>query len=62
MSVYDPTENKSIKLQSQNGSGGWVDEFNKNTIYFESNAEGKITGMKIDARNKFVREQNILNN
>jgi transglutaminase-like putative cysteine protease len=62
LSVYDPTENKSIKLQSQNGSGGWVDEFNKNTIYFESNAEGKITGMKIDARNKFVREQNILNN
>ena len=54
--VHDPTENKDVKLQSPNEKGGWLDEFNKNTIYFEKDKEGNVTTLKIDAANKFSRE------
>ena len=54
--VHDPTENKDVKLQSPNEEGGWLDEFNKNTIYFEKDKEGNVTTLKIDAANKFSRE------
>ncbi|MCW9098464.1 MAG: transglutaminase-like domain-containing protein [Ignavibacteriaceae bacterium] len=54
--VHDPTENKDVKLQSPNEEGGWMDEFNKNTIYFEKDKEGNVTTLKIDASNKFSRQ------
>ena len=54
--VHDPTENKDVKLQSPNEEGGWLDEFNKNTIYFEKDNEGNVTALKIDASNKFSRQ------
>lgn len=54
--VHDPTENKDIKLQPPNEDDGWLDEFNKNTIYFEKDNEGKVTVLKIDAVNKFNKD------
>ena len=56
LGVYDPTENKTIKLQPPGEKGGWLDEFNKNTIYFEKDAKGNVTAMNIDAATKFVKE------
>jgi hypothetical protein len=56
LSVYDPTKNESVKLQLPDEDGGWLDEYNKNTVYFELDSEGKATAMKIDAANKFIRE------
>lgn len=56
LGLYDPTQEKTIKLQAPDSNGGWLDEYNKNLIFFESDAEGKVTGLKIDASNKFIRE------
>lgn len=54
--VHDPMENKDVRLQSPNEEGGWLDEFDKNTIYFEKDKEGNVTTLKIDASNKFSRQ------
>jgi tetratricopeptide (TPR) repeat protein len=53
--VHDPMENKDVRLQSPNEEGGWLDEFDKNTIYFEKDKEGNITTLKVDAASKFSR-------
>jgi len=54
--VHDPTENKDVRLQSPNEEGGWLDEFDKNTIYFEKADEGNVTVLKIDTANKFSKQ------
>ena len=54
--VHDPTENKDVKLQPPDEKGGWLDEFNKNTIYFEKDKEGNVTTLKIDAANRFSKK------
>jgi hypothetical protein len=56
LSVYDPTKKETIKLQLPDESGGWIDEFNKNTVYFETGPEGKVTALNVDAATKFNRE------
>lgn len=56
LGMYDPTEDKIIKLQAPDDHGGWRDEYGRNTVYFESDSGGKITGLKIDAGNKFIRQ------
>ena len=56
LGMYDPTEDKIIKLQAPDDQGGWLDEYGKNTVYFDSDSGGKITGLKIDAANKFMRQ------
>ena len=55
--IHDPTKNEDIKLQSPNKEGGWLDEFNKNVIYFDKDAEGNVTVLKVDVANKFTREE-----
>ncbi len=56
LGIYDPTKDKTIKLQMPDDEGGWLDEFGHNTVYFETDPTGKVTGLKIDAANKFIRE------
>lgn len=56
LGVYDPTKDKTVKLQSPDEKGGWLDEFGKNTVYFDTDAEGKVTALKIDTAAKFMRE------
>ncbi|MBK7632023.1 MAG: tetratricopeptide repeat protein [Ignavibacteriales bacterium] len=55
--IHDPTKNEDIKLQSPNEEGGWLDEFDKNLIYFDKDAEGNVTLLKVDVANKFTREE-----
>lgn len=55
LAVHDTIENAKVKLQPPNEEGGWVDEFNKNTIYFERDDEGAVTSMTIDSTNRFRR-------
>ncbi len=55
LAVYNPLDKMTVKLQPPNEDGGWVDEFNKNTIFFEKNDEGNVQAMNIDSTNKFRR-------
>ncbi len=56
LSVYDPTKKQSIKLQSPDKNGNWIDEFNKNTVSFENDGNGKVTALNVDATTKFSRK------
>ncbi|MFH1198085.1 MAG: transglutaminase domain-containing protein [bacterium] len=55
LAVIDPTERETIKLQNPREDGGWIDQYNKNIVYFEKDVDGIVTGMKIDVVNKFTR-------
>ena len=57
LSIYDPLEKENVKLQPPDENGKWLDEYNKNTIYFEFDNDGKVTALNIDAANKFEREE-----
>ncbi|MEJ2507700.1 MAG: transglutaminase-like domain-containing protein, partial [Ignavibacteriaceae bacterium] len=57
LSIYDPLEKENVKLQPPDENGRWLDEYNKNTIYFEFDKNGKVTALNIDATNKFEREK-----
>ena len=53
--IHDPTKNEDVKLQSPNEDGGWLDEYNKNTIYFDKDNSGTVTALKVDAANSFTK-------
>ena len=53
--IHDPTKNEDIKLQSPNEDGGWLDEFNKNVVYFDKDDEGNVTALKVDVENSFTK-------
>jgi transglutaminase-like putative cysteine protease len=55
LAVDDPLAKKIVKLQPPDENGMWLDEFNKNSIFFEKDAKGNITAMKIDSVDKFIR-------
>ena len=55
LAVDDPLAKKIVKLQPPNEKGMWVDEFDKNSIFFEKDSKGNITTMKIDSVDKFLR-------
>jgi hypothetical protein len=55
LAVDDPLNKKVVKFQPPNEKGMWVDEFNKNSIFFEKDSNGNITVMKIDSVDKFKR-------
>ena len=56
LSVYDPTKKQSIKLQLPDENGNWLDEFNKNTVRFETDGNGNVTALNVDAATKFDRQ------
>jgi transglutaminase-like putative cysteine protease/tetratricopeptide (TPR) repeat protein len=65
LSIDNPLENKVIKLQPPNEKGGWLDQRNKNTAYFDKDDKGNVTALRIDAANKFERGElasNIVEN
>jgi len=52
---------KTIIIEQQNNKTGvkikyWLDEFNKNTVHFETGEDGKVTALIVDAATKFNRE------
>jgi hypothetical protein len=55
LAVDDPTEKKIVKLKPPDQKGRWVDEFNKNTIFFDLDDRGNVKSMNIDAVSKFRR-------
>jgi transglutaminase-like putative cysteine protease len=55
LAVDDPTEKKIIKLQPPNENRRWVDEFNKNSIFFDLDDQGNVKSMNIDSVSKFHR-------
>ena len=55
LAVEDPLAQKTVHLQSPDDSGGWLDEFDKNTIRFETDDAGAISAMLIDTVTPFER-------
>lgn len=55
LAVYDPTKKDTVELQSPDQDGGWLDEYNKNTVYFDKDSQGNVTGMKIETADKFKK-------
>jgi transglutaminase-like putative cysteine protease len=55
LAIYDPTNNETVGLQPPGEDGGWIDEHDKNTIYFDTDGEGNITALRIDAANRFEK-------
>jgi transglutaminase-like putative cysteine protease len=55
LAIYDPLKNETIGLQAPDEKGRWLDEFNKNTIFFDIDHQSEVTAMNIDAVNKFRR-------
>ena len=57
LAVDDPLANKTVHLRLPDEQGGWVDEYGKNTIYFERDDAGGVTSMTIDAATVFPRKK-----
>jgi transglutaminase-like putative cysteine protease len=55
LAVDDPLEKKTIKLQPPDKKGRWVDEFNKNSIFFDLDDQGNVKSLNIDSVSKFRR-------
>jgi len=55
LAVDDPLAKKVVKFQLPDEKGKWVDEFNKNSIFFELDKQGNVESMKIDSVDKFRR-------
>ena len=55
LAVDDPLNKMVVKFQPPNDKGRWVDEFNKNSIFFDMDNKGNVTIMKIDSVDKFNR-------
>jgi hypothetical protein len=56
LAIDDPLEKVTVGLHHPDEKGGWLDEFDKNTIYFEKDDGGTVTTLKIDSRNRFERQ------
>jgi hypothetical protein len=55
LAVDDPLEKKTIKLQHPDENRRWIDEFNKNSIFFDLDDQGNVKAMNIDSVSKFLR-------
>lgn len=56
LAVDDPLEKITVGLQHPDAGGRWVDEFDKNAIFFVFDEEGKVESMNIDSINRFNRK------
>ncbi len=57
LAVDDPIEKVTVKLQPPDKKGRWRDEFNKNEIFFEFDAEGAAKTLIIDSINRFKKKE-----
>jgi hypothetical protein len=55
LAIDDPIEKTTVKLKLPDEKGRWVDEFNKNTIFFDLDDRGNVKAMNIDSVTKFSR-------
>jgi len=56
LAVYNPLEKKTVGLRLPDENGRWVDEFNKNRVFFDIDGEGNVTAMNIDSKNIFAKQ------
>jgi transglutaminase-like putative cysteine protease len=55
LAVNDPLAKQTIKLKPHGDDGGFIDEFDKNTMHFATDDEGAVTALIIDSVSKFER-------
>lgn len=55
LAVNDPMAKKIVHLKPLGDAGRWIDEFDKNQVYFEKDDQGKISHLVIDSTNRFKR-------
>jgi hypothetical protein len=55
--VYDPLSKQDILLKKTSDIDHWLDEFDKNEVRFEKNANEEITGMTIYSNNYFDKKR-----
>jgi transglutaminase-like putative cysteine protease len=55
LAVDDPLAKQTIKLKPHGEDGGFIDEFDKNTMHFDADDEGVVTALIIDSVSKFQR-------
>ncbi|MFC1799826.1 transglutaminase family protein [Candidatus Eisenbacteria bacterium] len=55
LAIYNPGDKQTVGLQPPDENGGWLDQYGKNTIYFDTESDGSVTALRIDAANRFAR-------
>jgi hypothetical protein len=55
LAVHDPLEKKTIRLRLPDTDGKWVDEFDKNAVFFDRDGQGNVRAMNIDSVTRFRR-------
>ena len=55
LAVHNSLDQQTVKLQPPNEKGGWVDEYDKNVIYFDKEADGTVSAMKIESISTFEK-------
>jgi hypothetical protein len=55
LTVYDPTREETVRLLPPGAAGGWREENTANMIFFERDGQGKVTALKVDAVDSFLR-------
>ncbi len=55
LAIYNPLDKQTVKLQPPDEAGGWLDEYDKNTVYFEKDAGGSVMLLKVDSANRFAK-------
>jgi hypothetical protein len=53
--VDDPLAKMAVKLKPYGDAGKWIDQYDKNTMEFETDAAGAVTALVIDSANRFMR-------
>ena len=55
LAIYDPLAKATVALQQPDEKGGWLDQYGKNMIYFDTDDSGKVTAIRFDSPNSFQR-------
>jgi hypothetical protein len=55
LAINDPMAKMIIHLKPLPESERWIDEFDKNQVYFEKNPNGEVTHLVLDSINRFNR-------
>jgi hypothetical protein len=55
LAVYDPTDKSTARFRPTGNGGEWIDDLGFVTISFDKEAQGQVSGMKIDMADTFVR-------
>jgi transglutaminase-like putative cysteine protease len=56
LAVKDPLEKQTVRIRPSGDGTRWIDEFDKNFISFEMDADGRVTAMIIDSISKCRRK------